>query len=294
MSERYKNRIEQIRRDDDTVKNTTITFESVDTAILNHIKNVIKPTIEEDGVVRIVPVYFASPERWRSIQADGWFRDQQSRQIMVPVITVSRGSFSKNSAIAMDKIDGVLRKTVASGYNTKNKYDIFSVKNKLRPTKVHYSVTVPDYVVINYEVSIWTAFIRQMNSITEKFVFAEASYWGDRYDKFRVSYDTIDNTIDIADGQNRAVRNTFTMNVNAYIIPKDFNNKDTTIKVLEPAKIVLTAEIINSADGSRYSQQRGIIPVELEGGGTIDQYDLLTTLAGEDFIDSDGKHYFVK
>jgi len=293
MADRYENRIEQLRRDDDTVRYTTITFEDVDTAVVNHIKNIIKPTIEENGVVRIVPVIFASPERWRSIQADGWYRDPQSRQIMVPIISISRGSFSKNSSMAIDKIDGVLRKTVASGYNTKNKYDIFSVRNKLRPTKVHYSVTVPDYVVINYEVSVWTAFIRQMNNITEKFVFAEASYWGDKYNKFRVSYDTIDNTVDIADGQNRAVRNTFTMNVNAYIIPKDFNNKDTTIKVLEPAKVVMTAEIVNNVIYGR-QQQQGVIPVELEGGGTIDEYDMFTTSAGEEFIDSDGKHYFVK
>jgi hypothetical protein len=293
MAERYENRIQQLRRDDDTVRYTTITFEDVDTAVVNHIKNIIKPTIEENGIVRIVPVIFASPERWRGIQADGWYRDPQSRQIMVPIISISRGSFSKNSAMAIDKIDGVLRKTVASGYNTKNKYDIFSVANKLKPTKVHYSVTVPDYVVINYEVSIWTGFIRQMNSITEKFIFAEASYWGDKHYKFRVSYDTIDNTVDIADGVDRAVRNTFTMNVNAYIIPKDFNNKDTTIKVLEPAKVVMTAEIVNNVIYGR-QQQQGVIPVEFEGGGAIDEYDMFITFAGEDFIDSDGKNYFVK
>jgi len=288
----FENRIEQLRRDDDTVRNTSITFEDVDTAIVNHIKNVIKPTIEENGITRIVPVIFASPERWRGIQADGWYRDQQSRQIMVPIIAISRGSFSKNSSMAMDKIDGVLRKTVASGYNTKNKYDIFSVANKLRPTKVHYSVTVPDYVVINYEVSMWTGFIRQMNSITEKFVFAEASYWGDRYYKFRVSYDTIDNTVEIADGQNRAVRNTFTMNVNAYIIPKDFNNRDTTIKVLEPAKVVVTAEITSNVLYGR-QPQRPVIPVEMGGGGTVDPYDLFTVFDG-DFIDSNGDTFYVK
>jgi hypothetical protein len=261
--DKLQNRIEQIRRDDDTVKSTVITLETVDTAILNHIKNVIKPTFEENGTIKPVPVFFASPERWRSIQADGWFRDQQSKQIMVPVMSIARGSFSKNSTMAMDKIDGVLRKTVASGYNTKNRYDIFSVANKLRPTKVHYSVTVPDYVVINYEISIWTAFIRQMNEITEKFVYAESSYWGDRYDKFRVMYDTIDNTIEVNEGQNRAVRNTFTISVNAYIIPKSFDNKDTTIKVLEPAKIVLKAEVVNSLDGERIETQKGVTPTQL-------------------------------
>ncbi|GJQ43843.1 MAG: hypothetical protein JETCAE03_33410 [Ignavibacteriaceae bacterium] len=260
--DKLQNRIEQIRRDDDTVRNTVITLETVDTAILNHIKNVIKPTFEENGTIKPVPVFFASPERWRSIQADGWFRDQQSKQIMVPVMSIARGSFSKNSTMAMDKIDGVLRKTVASGYNTKNRYDIFSVANKLRPTKVHYSVTVPDYVVINYEISIWTAFIRQMNEITEKFVYAESSYWGGRYDKFRVMYDTIDNTIEVNEGQNRAVRNTFTISVNAYIIPKSFNNKDTTIKVLEPAKIVISAEVVNSLDGERIETQREVTPVQ--------------------------------
>jgi len=287
----FENRINQLRRDTDTVRNTTVTFEDVDTAIWNHIKDVIKPTIEENGITRIVPVMFASPERWRGIQADGWYRDQQSRQIMVPIIAISRGSFSKNSSIAMDKIDGVMRKTVASGYNTKNKYDIFSVANKLKPTKVHYSVTVPDYVVINYEVSIWTKSIRQMSSIIEKFVFAEASYWGDKYDKFRVSYDTIDNTVDIADGQDRAVRDTFTMNVNAYIIPKDFNNKDTTIKILEPAKIVMVAEVVNSFGEEIKTIQRGVIPVEFEGG-EIDEYELFTVTDG-DFITADGKNYNV-
>jgi len=265
MAEKFQNRIKQIRRDTDTVRNTTITLETVDSAILNHIKNVIKPTIEENGITRLVPVIFAAPERWRSIQADGWYRDPQSKQIMVPIIVIARGGFSKNAQIAMDKIDGVLRKTVSTGYNTKNRYDIFSVKNKIRAAKVHYSVTVPDYVVISYNVSIWTGFVRHMNSIAEKFVYAEASYWGDKYDKFRVSYDTVDNSIDLVDGKNRAVRNTFTMGVDAYIIPKDFNNKDTTIKVLEPAKIVINAEIVNTFKKEE-KEQRTVIPVDAKTG----------------------------
>ena len=242
----YENRINQLRRDTDTVRNICIKIEDVDEAILRHIKNTIKPEIVENNKSTTVPCYFANPERWKSIQADGWFRDENTKQILVPVLVISRGDIAKSSTMTMDKMDGNLRRTISSGYDTKNRYDIFSLANKLSPSKVHYSVTVPDYVNVNYEVKIWTAYIRQMNSIIEKFVYAEGSYWGDKYYKFRANYDNINNVIEVTDNDNRSVTDTFTMNVNAYIIPESFNNRDTTIKILSPAKIIIQSEFVKN------------------------------------------------
>jgi hypothetical protein len=101
-------------------------------------------------------------------------------------------------------------------------------------------VTVPDYMIFNYQVQIWTGFIRQMNGITEKFIYAENSYWGGNNFKFRASYDGITNTVEVADGENRAVRNTFDMNVFAYILPESYNNQKTGIIKLNPAKVIIT------------------------------------------------------
>lgn len=240
----FEKRINNLRRDTDTIKNRTVLIKDVDTAILFHISNTIKPTIVENGVERIVPVKYANPQIWKSIQQDGFMRDGKTKQLMVPIIVIKNTGISKNMQIPVDKFDGNLRKTIYKKYNSKNRYDVFNVNNNIMPTIEYYSVTIPDYVIITYQLQIWTGFINQMNPIIEKFIYAENSYWGNDNYKFRVSYENIETNVEANDGENRAVRSTINMSVYAYILPTSYNNQDTTIKKLNPAKIIINTETI--------------------------------------------------
>jgi len=288
-------RIEQIRRDTDTTTNISITLQDINVAVVNHIKNVINPTIKENDNIIKVPVYFATPERWKTVQADGYFRDEKTKQMLVPVMTIARNSIDKNTSMPVDKLDGKLRKTVKKGWNKKDRYDIFSVRNKLRPTPVYYSVTMPDYVNIAFEITIWTMSMSQMEAILEKFIYAEASYWGDKYYKFRVNYDSIGTLVEMGEDKNRVVRATINITTSAYIIPEEFANKNTTIKIFEPAKLVVSIKEITHSSNI-FEKQRSI-PVSFEEGTVINNenlhYSQFATVDDLDFVDSNEENIYV-
>lgn len=258
----FSRRINNIRRDTDTIKSRTVLIKDVDTAVLTHIKNVIKPTIVENGVERIVPVYYANPQIWNSIQKNGFMRDGKTQQILVPVIVFKNTGIAKNTQIPVDKLDGNLRKIIYKKYNPKNRYTIFSVNNNIKPAVDYYSVTIPDYVIITYQLQIWTAFVKHMNPILEKFIYAESSYWGNENYKFRASYENIDTNIETNDGENRAVRSTINMSVYAYILPASYNEQDTMVRKLNPAKVIIKTETVLD-DINKIGGQESI-PVQFE------------------------------
>ena len=53
-----------------------------------------------------------------------------------------------------------------------------------------------------------------------------------------VKIDSFDNTTEVGEGSQRIVRTTFTMLVNAYLLPEQFNNESTHKKSLTPKKVV--------------------------------------------------------
>ena len=54
------------RRDDD-VKNYSVGLLDIDAAVMYYFREVIKPEVIDNGEVVKVPVYYANPERWKSI-----------------------------------------------------------------------------------------------------------------------------------------------------------------------------------------------------------------------------------
>jgi hypothetical protein len=55
-------RVDQVRRDDDTVKTPKITIEDIDFAMMSYIRDVIQPRIIENEVQVEVPVMYANGE----------------------------------------------------------------------------------------------------------------------------------------------------------------------------------------------------------------------------------------
>ena len=79
-------RANEISMKGDTNNVINITLEDHDEAILYYIKNVIKPTVEINGNQQEVPVIYGSPERWKSMQKDGFFRDKNGKAF-IPIIS---------------------------------------------------------------------------------------------------------------------------------------------------------------------------------------------------------------
>jgi hypothetical protein len=92
----------------DTVKNISVGIMDMDSAIMYYFNEVIQPTVTENKETVKVPCLYASPERWVSIQKQGFLRDKK-RQAIVPLIVFKRTGIEKNENIPVDKLDAIIR-----------------------------------------------------------------------------------------------------------------------------------------------------------------------------------------
>lgn len=238
---------------DDTVKDISIGLEDMDNAIMYYFNNIIKPNVIQNGQRLAVPVIYGSPERWKSVQADGFYRDASGR-LMVPLIMFKRESFEKNRSLG-NKLDGNLAhlyQVVGSKYNIRNAYDKFSILNNRIPSEQYYVTAVPDYLTLTYNCIIFTDFIEQNNKIVEAVQWASDSYWGDpaRW-KFKASIDSFTTNALLEEGTDRAAKSSFTIKLNGYIIPNTINKElaTTRSKFYTKAQVIFDLEVITSKDG---------------------------------------------
>ena len=244
--QRVINRGTLLSRTKDDIKNPSVTLMDMDGAILHYFDKVIKPSVEDNGENVKVPVMYASPERWKAIQRDGFMKDKK-RQTITPVIAYRRTSIEKDDSLPVDKLDANnpnLFYTFEKKFSNVNRYDNFSTQIGLLPQREYYNVTMPDYVTLTYEFIIWTSFIEQMNKIVERVTYSDGAYWGDP-DKmrFRTSVDAFTDATEVSDVE-RLVRTTFTVTMRGYLLPEgNFDHRSTTQKYLTPKKVIFGTEV---------------------------------------------------
>lgn len=209
----------------------------VDLAIAEHMIDTVVPSVEAFNEKIKVPVMYGNPERWASIRKNGYLRDKNG-MLQIPLIMFKRNSISRDDTMPNTMNRHVSYPTVTK-FSKKHKYDRFSAMTDTSRPVQQYDIVMPDYVSISYEVMIWTDFTEHMNKIIEAFQYATDEYWGDKSGfKFRVKIDNFDNTTEVGEGTQRIVRTTFTMAVNAYLLPEKFDNEPTHTKSLSPKKVV--------------------------------------------------------
>ncbi len=223
-----------IRRDGTSFGELSIGLKDLDYTIKYYIEQVIKPTIDDFGSERAVPVVYGSPEKWKNIQEDGYYRDREGK-ILAPIIAYKRTGLTKNKTLG-SKVDANHPQVYYSQevkYTQKNRYDQFSALVGKVPTKTYINTVMADYVDLTYDVVIWTDFVEQMNSIVEAIVYSEGSFWGekDRF-KFRTKIDSFTNTTDLLQDADRIVRTNFTLTLFGYIVP-DVKVKQLSEKLSE-------------------------------------------------------------
>ena len=235
-------------RNNDTVKNVEVGLLDVDASIMYYFNNVIKPTVIEQGEEIKVPLMYANPERWATIRKQGFLRDSK-RQVITPVIAFKRTSMAKRTEIAVDKLDANDPKLFYSfekKYSSQNRYNRFSTDQGILPQRELYNVAMPDYVTLNYECVIWTAYIEQMNKIIEKVNWADGSYWGEPGKlKFQSNIESFEDSTEMSEGE-RFIKTTFSLQLYGYLVPESFNEKINTQKFITPKKI----DIIDETDMS--------------------------------------------
>ena len=82
----------------DTTKKFTVGIQDIDESIKYYFENVIKPTVYQNGSTIQMPIIYGSPERWKSMQKDGYYRDK-SGKIMAPLIMYKRDNIEKKSCL---------------------------------------------------------------------------------------------------------------------------------------------------------------------------------------------------
>lgn len=220
-----KSRANQRSFTDSDVKTFSVGLKDIDEAIVHYFEKVIRPIVNQNGISLSVPILYGSPERWVSVQKDGYYRDKNGK-IQVPLIMYKRDSVEKNRMLG-NKLDanvplnfGIYEKK----YSKKNVYDKFSLLQNRIPVKEYYGVIIPDYVNITYNCILFTEYVEQMNKLIEAINYASDAYWGDkeRY-QFRAMIDTYTPTVEVVQGQDRVVKTTFTIKLLGYIIPDSIN-----------------------------------------------------------------------
>lgn len=247
-----------VRRDDDTLKDLSVGLFDIDYAIKYYFENVIKPEVVEFGNKVKVPVIYGSPEKWKNVQADGYFRDLNGK-IQSPLIAYKRTAITKNRGLS-NKVDANfpnLYYTQEVKHTQVNKYDQFSKLTNSKPIKTYINTVIPDYIDATYDVVIWTDYVESMNKLVESMIYTEGAYWGDTEKfKFRSKIDTFTNTTDLLQDADRIVRTTFQITIFGYIVPdlmlKDLSKKQSA-KSFDARQIVI--ETTPDADPAVFQQK---------------------------------------
>ena len=232
----------------DNVKPFSISIKDIDEAVLYYLQNIIKPFVIQNGQRIEVPIIYGSPERWKSVQRDGYYKDKNGA-IMLPLMIFKRDSIEKVRNIG-NKLDANFPnnfEVFEKKYTSRNAYDNFSTLNDIKPQKEYYAVVIPDYVNITYSCIVSTYYVEQLNKIVEAVNYASDAYWGDpeRY-KFRVKIDTINTPTELTQDSIRLVKANFNMVLNGQVVP-DLIQKDLSAinKFFNKTKTIFSIETVS-------------------------------------------------
>ncbi len=241
--------IRSVKNDD--VKQFHIGLRDIDETIVYYFNQVIKPSVVRNGKRINVPILYGSPERWASVQKDGFYRDKNGK-IQTPLIMFKRDSVEKNRQLG-NKLDanlpnnfGIFKKK----FSKKNVYDRFSALTNRNKVEEYYGVIIPDYVNISYSCVIFTEYVEQMNKIVESINFASDSYWGDPEKfKFRAMIDTYTTTTEMVQGQDRMIKTNFSISLLGHIVPDSINTSIANMnKLYSKSAINFTFETAGSEE----------------------------------------------
>jgi hypothetical protein len=245
------NRGNQLSFRDDTTKPFTLGIKDIDEAIMYYMEEVIKPTVIQNGTVQQVPFIYGSPERWKQVQKDGYYRDKKGK-IMLPIITFKRNNIEKVRNIA-NKLDANNPQNVSvfqKKYSVNNAYDNFSTLNNKIPQKTNYAVVVPDYVNVTYDFIVATYYVEQLNKIVEAINYASDSYWGnpERY-QFRARIDSFATPVNVEQKGERSVKATFSLKLYGYLVPDIVQKQLNSLKKFNtPTQIIFNMETVQNIE----------------------------------------------
>jgi hypothetical protein len=244
------NRALEISMKGDTDKIPRIGIMDIDEAIQYYFDNRLKLSVVQNNSQIAVPVIYGSPETWKSVQADGFYRDKEGK-IMVPLIMYKKETIEQNRDLG-NKLDGNVVNNVVmlkKKFSRRNVYDNFYLMTNQKPQEEWMLAIVPDYVTVRYTCTIFTDYVEQMNKLIEAINFASNSYWGDpeRF-QFKTRVESFNAQINLEAGADRAVKSTFSLILNGYLIPDSVNAEIAKManKFHNFTKVIFNPELVTT------------------------------------------------
>jgi len=256
---------------DGTVKNISTSLYDIDYAVKWHLETIIQPTVMEEDSILTVPIIFANGEKWASVQKHGCLRDSQGKNL-TPLIMIRRNSVSRREDIQDLKVleSPEARITVERKYTKANRYSRFALTGA-PIEKEYYSVDVPKFVQVEYELICWTNNTVQLNEIVEHLLWFDGKAFGDTY-KFITNIDppSFENMNNV--GEDRVIKATLSMRTKAHILNATGPNAPTMYKLNPINRLVLGvevdggAEIFSSTSGRPIATTSSPLPTGGAGG----------------------------
>ena len=257
-TQRQGNRAASVTPGLDYTKNYAITLKDVDTSIMNHIKQVMKPKVSENNEMFDLTVMYANEERWHAVRKRGVLRDK-SGTLILPLCVMRRTSVDINEMSGLDIPHDVQNKfatvTRNSKYSKDNRYDRFSVQTGKKSVTENIVTSMPNYRTLNYEFILWTSMIEQMNGLVESFVEETNKYWGGPNDyKFPCTIDSIGDATEMTVDSERFVKSSFMVITKAYLLP-EYMNSTISNKVAATKRQLTPSKVVFGFEGDATSEQ---------------------------------------
>jgi len=214
----------------DASRGFQIGLKDIDTAIIGHMNNIMKPRVREANEMIKVPVLYGNEERWKSVRKRGALRDSNGALIL-PIIVIKRTSlaFDENMPMSFDmdvqgKFISVIRSS--TGWSKNNRYSRFNVLTGKKPIQEFVKTGMPDFVTCEYTIVMMTAYMEQMNDLNTLMIEHLETYWGDQtsYRFLTGLGGGISNEEQMESQGERMIRNEFSMTVKGYMIPEFTDN----------------------------------------------------------------------
>jgi hypothetical protein len=237
------NRANQIRRDDDTVHSPKRTIYDIDYAIKWYIENEIQPQITANNQTLSVPVIYAAGEKWDNVRRLGYLRDEKG-MLQSPLIMLKRNSVAERDEQRTLDVNRPYpgNSIVYKGrYNERNRYEdeLFPIpKNEPQLSQKVYVVDIPKYVTIEYDMMLWCDFTPQITELVDQILTYNRFSWGNEGNKFPTSMGSVSFETINAVGEDRLVRATIPITVNATLLAEQETRLETIKKMYSIKKVV--------------------------------------------------------
>ena len=251
---------------DGTLKDFSSALYDIDYAVKWHLETIIRPTVSEENSVITVPILFAAGEKWSAVQKHGYLRDNQGK-LLTPLIMIKRNSVSNRDDLqdlhVLESADA--RITFKRTYTKQNRYDRFNL-SRGQPVGEYYSMDVPKFVQIEYELLIWTNNSIQINEVVEQLMWFNGKAFGDSH-KFIThieppSFEAVNST-----GEDRIVRATMGMRTKAHILNVHGPNAPGMFKIIPVNKFVIAQEVDSVVDVGAVTSPRALTSTAIPAAG---------------------------